>query len=130
VAQVRRQRGLEAVKLVLITNASRLHHPPVRQVLEVLDANNGEIWAKLDAGTVEYYYGVDRTTVSFKPGSACFEETSGLLRKPNWGLSHFGRVGMACHGHVVENRKRIQADYKDVSPARPRFPRPSLHRSM
>jgi len=66
VAQVRRQRGLEAVKLVLITNASRLHHPPVRQALEVLDANNGEIWAKLDAGTEEYYGEVDRTTVSFQ----------------------------------------------------------------
>jgi len=66
VAEARRQRGLDAVKLVLITNASRLHHPLVRKVLEVLDANNGEIWAKLDAGTEEYYRGVDRTTVSFQ----------------------------------------------------------------
>jgi len=60
VVEARRQRGLDGVKLVLITNASRLHHPPVRQVLEVLDANNGEIWAKLDAGTEEYYREVDR----------------------------------------------------------------------
>jgi wyosine [tRNA(Phe)-imidazoG37] synthetase (radical SAM superfamily) len=66
VAEARRQRGLDAVKLVLITNASRLHHPPVRQVLAMLDANNGEIWAKLDAGTEVYYRGVDRTTISFQ----------------------------------------------------------------
>src|SRR5450631_1117502 len=64
VAEARRQRGLDAAKLVLITNASRLHHPSVRQVLEVLDANNGEIWAKLDAGTEAYYREVDRTTIS------------------------------------------------------------------
>ena len=66
VAEARRQRGLDAVKLILITNASRLHHPLVRQVLEVFDANNGEIWAKLDAGTEVYYRGVDRTTISFQ----------------------------------------------------------------
>jgi wyosine [tRNA(Phe)-imidazoG37] synthetase (radical SAM superfamily) len=66
VAEARRQRGLDAVKLVLITNASRLHHSRVRQVLEVLDANNGEIWAKLDAGTEAYYREVDRTTISFQ----------------------------------------------------------------
>jgi wyosine [tRNA(Phe)-imidazoG37] synthetase (radical SAM superfamily) len=66
VAEARRQRGLDDVKLVLITNASRLHHPVVRQVLEVLDANKGEIWAKLEAGTEAYYRGVDRTTISFQ----------------------------------------------------------------
>jgi wyosine [tRNA(Phe)-imidazoG37] synthetase (radical SAM superfamily) len=64
-AEVRRQRGLDAVKLVLITNASRLHDPRVRRVLGVLDANNGEVWAKLDAGTEAYYRRVGRTTVPF-----------------------------------------------------------------
>jgi hypothetical protein len=43
-------RGLDALKIVLITNGSRLFHPPAWQTLEVLAANNGEIWAKLDAG--------------------------------------------------------------------------------
>ena len=61
-----RQRGLDAVKLVLITNATMLHHPAVRQVLAVLDANNGEIWAKLDAGTEAYYRQMDRTTIPFR----------------------------------------------------------------
>src|SRR5262245_38202377 len=53
VADAKRQRGLDEVKLVLITNATRFHVPRVRQALEVLDANNGEIWAKLEAGTEE-----------------------------------------------------------------------------
>ena len=66
VAEVRRRRGLDAVKLVLITNASRFHHPPVHEALTVLDANNGEIWAKLEAGTEPYYREVDRTTIPFQ----------------------------------------------------------------
>ncbi len=66
VAGVRRRRGLEDVQLVLITNATRFHHPPVREALRLLDANNGEIWAKLEAGTEEYYQAVERTTVPFR----------------------------------------------------------------
>ena len=62
----RKQRGLEQVKLVLITNATRFHHPPVKEALAVLDANNGEIWAKLEAGTEAYYHEVERTTISFR----------------------------------------------------------------
>src|SRR5262249_25266551 len=61
VAAKRKQKGLGSVKLVLISNASRFHHPPVRQALAVLDANNGEIWAKLEAGTEAYYHEVERT---------------------------------------------------------------------
>jgi wyosine [tRNA(Phe)-imidazoG37] synthetase (radical SAM superfamily) len=66
VADIRRRRGLDAVKLVLITNASRLHHPSVREALAVLDANNGEVWAKLDAGTEAYFHLVNRTSVPFQ----------------------------------------------------------------
>ena len=41
--------------MVLITNASMFHRPHVQRGLEILDANNGEIWAKLEAGTEEYF---------------------------------------------------------------------------
>jgi wyosine [tRNA(Phe)-imidazoG37] synthetase (radical SAM superfamily) len=66
VAEIKRQRGLPDVKLVLITNASRFHVPRVREALAVLDANQGEIWAKLEAGTEAYYVQVDRTTIPFR----------------------------------------------------------------
>jgi wyosine [tRNA(Phe)-imidazoG37] synthetase (radical SAM superfamily) len=66
VADIKRRRGLEDVKLVLIANASMFHRRPVQQALEVLDANNGEIWAKLEAGTEAYYRQVDRTTIPFQ----------------------------------------------------------------
>jgi wyosine [tRNA(Phe)-imidazoG37] synthetase (radical SAM superfamily) len=54
------------VKLVLLTNASLLHRPQVRQALTTLDANNGEIWAKLDAGTEDYYQLVNRSAVAWR----------------------------------------------------------------
>jgi wyosine [tRNA(Phe)-imidazoG37] synthetase (radical SAM superfamily) len=64
VAELKRRR-LDDVKLVLITNASMFHRPAVREALAVLDANQGEVWAKLEAGTEAYYRQVDRTTVPF-----------------------------------------------------------------
>ncbi|MGL4514673.1 MAG: radical SAM protein, partial [Lacipirellulaceae bacterium] len=44
-AGVKRELGLGAVKMVLITNASMFHRPHVERGLAVLDANNGEVWA-------------------------------------------------------------------------------------
>jgi wyosine [tRNA(Phe)-imidazoG37] synthetase (radical SAM superfamily) len=54
------------IKMVLITNASMFHRPHVQRGLAILDANNGEIWAKLDAGTDEYYHLIERTTIPFR----------------------------------------------------------------
>jgi wyosine [tRNA(Phe)-imidazoG37] synthetase (radical SAM superfamily) len=65
-ADLKRRLGLEAVKMVLITNASMFHRPHVQRGLEILDQNNGEIWAKLEAGTPEYFKLVDRTTIPFR----------------------------------------------------------------
>jgi wyosine [tRNA(Phe)-imidazoG37] synthetase (radical SAM superfamily) len=65
-ADLKRRLGLNAVKMLLITNASMFHRPHVERGLEILDQNNGEIWAKLEAGTEEYFKLVDRTTISFQ----------------------------------------------------------------
>jgi wyosine [tRNA(Phe)-imidazoG37] synthetase (radical SAM superfamily) len=54
------------IKMVLITNASMFHRPHVQRGLEILDANHGEIWAKLEAGTPEYFQLVDRTPIPFQ----------------------------------------------------------------
>jgi wyosine [tRNA(Phe)-imidazoG37] synthetase (radical SAM superfamily) len=55
-----------AIKMVLITNASMFHRPHVRRGLETLDRNNGEIWAKLEAGTEDYYKLIERTPIPFR----------------------------------------------------------------
>ena len=64
-AGVLRRRHLDDVKLVLITNATMLHRENVRRALAILDVNNGEIWAKLDAGTEDYYNQISRGGVPF-----------------------------------------------------------------
>jgi wyosine [tRNA(Phe)-imidazoG37] synthetase (radical SAM superfamily) len=65
-ADARRRFGLEATKLVLITDSSYLTKPVVRDALGVMDGNNGEVWAKLDAGTEEYFRLVDRPNVPLR----------------------------------------------------------------
>ena len=65
-AAVKDRFGLDQVKMVLITNASMLHRPHVRRGLEILDAHQGEIWAKLEAGTEAYYDLVERTPIPFR----------------------------------------------------------------
>lgn len=62
-AAARLRFGLHSAKLVLLTNAACLDTPSVRAALAVLDGNNGEVWAKLDAGTEGYFQTVNRTHV-------------------------------------------------------------------
>jgi wyosine [tRNA(Phe)-imidazoG37] synthetase (radical SAM superfamily) len=54
------------LKMVLITNASMFHRPHVQRGLAILDENNGEIWAKLEAGTDGYYHLIERTPIPFR----------------------------------------------------------------
>ena len=65
-AELKDKAGLTDVKLIVITNATMFHRPIVREALAFLDQHNGEIWAKLDAGTTAYYELVDRTTIPFQ----------------------------------------------------------------
>lgn len=65
-AEVKQAHGLSDVKMILITNASMFHRPHVQRGLKILDANQGEIWAKLDAGTDEYYHLIERTAIPFQ----------------------------------------------------------------
>ena len=64
-AEIRARRGLDDLKLILITNATLLDRQHVRCGLEIMDRSGGEIWAKLDAGSEEYYQRVARTNVPF-----------------------------------------------------------------
>ena len=65
-ADARRRFNLDTTKLVLITDSAYLTRPAVRDALATMDANNGEVWAKLDAGTEEYFRLIDRPNVSLK----------------------------------------------------------------
>jgi wyosine [tRNA(Phe)-imidazoG37] synthetase (radical SAM superfamily) len=56
-------RYVPGAKIVLITNATLLRRPVVKEVLRFLDDHSGEVWAKLDAGTQEYYEHINRSSI-------------------------------------------------------------------
>ncbi|HEX3135417.1 MAG TPA: radical SAM protein [Planctomycetota bacterium] len=53
-------------KVVVITNATLLDRPEVQEALSFLDTVPSQIWAKLDAGTEDYYRLIERTKVPLK----------------------------------------------------------------
>jgi wyosine [tRNA(Phe)-imidazoG37] synthetase (radical SAM superfamily) len=55
----------KGVKIVLITDAGGLDRADVKRGLEIMDTNDGEVWAKLDAGTEEYFKLINRTAIPF-----------------------------------------------------------------
>ena len=42
-----------------------LHRPEVQEGLKILDSHQGEIWAKLDAGTEDYFKSINQTDIAF-----------------------------------------------------------------
>ncbi len=59
-ADLKKQHCRDDVKLILITDACYLTKPAVIEGLSIMDRSNGVIWAKLDAGTEDYYRTVNR----------------------------------------------------------------------
>ncbi len=77
-ADVRERLGPKGLKLVLITDALTLQRPATREAIERLMANGGEVWAKLDAGTEEYFRLVGRGHV---PLARQIENIADLARR-------------------------------------------------
>jgi wyosine [tRNA(Phe)-imidazoG37] synthetase (radical SAM superfamily) len=62
--RMRAELGLaDQVKLVLITDAACLNRPGVKNGLRLMAQGPHEIWAKLDAGTPDYFKKVNRTAI-------------------------------------------------------------------
>jgi len=59
-AQVRKELAGDDAKIVVITNSTQFGSPQVARALSILDDNNGEVWAKLDAGSEGYFLKVNR----------------------------------------------------------------------
>ena len=66
VVDVKQAEGLGATQIVLITDAAGLDKGDVKRGLELMDAHEGEVWGKLDAGTEEFFKAVNRTNVKFQ----------------------------------------------------------------
>jgi len=65
VAEVKRRECLDKTRIVLITDAAGLDKADVKRGLEIMDINQGEFFAKVTAGTENYFKQVNRTTVRF-----------------------------------------------------------------
>ena len=66
VAEVKSTEGLTRTKIVLVTDTAGLDKKDVKHGLEIMDANNGEVWGKLDAGTETYFKLINRTSIRFE----------------------------------------------------------------
>lgn len=66
VAAIRKELCPASTKIVLITNGTTLDSRRIRDALDLMLENNGEIWAKLDAGTPEYYRTIARSTIPYE----------------------------------------------------------------
>ncbi|MCL2701679.1 MAG: radical SAM protein [Phycisphaerae bacterium] len=58
--EVRDEQGRPDVKLVVITNATAMDQPQFQRAMPTLMKDNGEIWAKLDAGTEAMFHAINR----------------------------------------------------------------------
>jgi len=96
----------------VISNATGFDRPDVKRAFEFLDAHHGEIWAKLDAGTPEYFKHIDATDFPFDKVLAnildCARERATVIQ------SCFMRVNGAGPTHAeisafVERLKTIAA---------------------
>ena len=63
--QLKQKFNLTQTKVVLITNATCLHRLNTQNLLPYFFKNQGEIWAKLDAGTEDYYRKINQSKVPF-----------------------------------------------------------------
>lgn len=62
-AGVRRELNYDPLKLVLITNATRLQRPEIADALDRFCDANGELWVKIDAGDPARLKTINRTAV-------------------------------------------------------------------
>ena len=65
-ADAKARHRMKKAKTVVISNASRFHTQAFRRAVPILQADSGEIWAKLDAGSPDRFSRVHRTKVRFK----------------------------------------------------------------
>jgi len=70
---------LKDVKIIVITNATRLHTQAFQRALPLLRDRNGEVWAKLDAGSAEHFTRVHRGSVPFKAVLANIESLAQVM---------------------------------------------------
>jgi len=70
-AEVKAGAEAQVVKLVVITNATQLGSEQFLRAVPILQESNGEIWAKLDAGTEELFQKINRPSEAVTLDQIC-----------------------------------------------------------
>ncbi len=65
VLAIKKAAGFGDLKVILLTNATLIDRPKVKEAMRLMDRDHGEFWLKLDAGSEAYYRLIDRTTIPF-----------------------------------------------------------------
>jgi wyosine [tRNA(Phe)-imidazoG37] synthetase (radical SAM superfamily) len=76
VLAIRKECGFPDLKVILLTNATLIDRDKVKEAMRLMDADRGEFWLKLDAGTEAYYHSIDRTTIPFSKVLANIREAA------------------------------------------------------
>ncbi|HKQ96388.1 MAG TPA: radical SAM protein [Candidatus Polarisedimenticolia bacterium] len=66
VIALKRDEGFSALPIIVLTNATLIDRPRVKEAMRLIDADGGTFWLKLDAGTEPYYRMIERTTIPFR----------------------------------------------------------------
>ena len=64
--ELKEELGLADLKVIVLSNATLLDRPRVKDALALMDGSRGELWLKLDAGTEAFYNLVDRSTIPYE----------------------------------------------------------------
>jgi wyosine [tRNA(Phe)-imidazoG37] synthetase (radical SAM superfamily) len=65
VIRIKREEGYPALPIHVLTNATLIDRPKVKEAMRLIDEDGGALWLKLDAGTEDYYKLIERTTIPF-----------------------------------------------------------------
>lgn len=77
-AELKAAHKLSDVKVIVLTNMTMAHREVVKRGFALLDRHQGEIWAKLEAGTQAYYERVDRSSVKLEKVLVNIRDTARL----------------------------------------------------
>lgn len=66
IVEVKQAHHLDATRIVLITDAAGLDKARVQAGLRLMDAHQGEVWGKLDAGTEAWFRTINRSHIGFE----------------------------------------------------------------
>ena len=121
-ADVKRKLGIADVKTIVITNGTQLHRPQFQRAIPVLRRSNGEIWAKLDAGSEKLFKRINRPRMDITLETVCRSIAAVSRRLPvviqslffRWRGQAPSAMDVAAYCHRLQQMLDAGAKLKEV----------------